>query len=141
MTGTEPVDDSTLHDFERALNDLGSARYDLTLFVTGASALSARAISDVRALCDTYLRGRYQLQVVDIRRNPDLVTSRGVLASPTLIKDFPLPKRVLVGNLSNTNRMLLALDIAPVTPDPSIGVEIDPPRQLVAGMRSDSVQT
>jgi circadian clock protein KaiB len=141
MTGSEPVDESTLHDFERALNDLGSACYDLTLFVTGASALSARAISDVRDLCDTYLPGRYQLQVVDIRRNPDLVTSRGVLASPTLIKDFPLPKRVLVGNLSNTDRMLLALDISAVVPEAPASVEVDPRRHLVPEMRSDAVQT
>lgn len=116
MSGAADADDSTLRDFERALNELGTARYELTLFVTGASALSARAIADVRTLCDTYLPGRYHLEVVDVHRNPGLVTSRGVLASPTLIKDFPLPKRVLVGDLSNTKRVLVALDIesAPV---------------------------
>lgn len=103
--------DSTLAEFERALVELGTANYELTLFVTGASALSARAVADVRSLCDAYLPGRYHLEVVDVHRNPGLVTSRGVLASPTLIKDLPLPKRVLVGDLSNTARVLLALDI------------------------------
>jgi circadian clock protein KaiB len=103
--------DSTLEQFERALAELKSARYDFTLFVTGASALSARAVADVRSLCETYLPDRYQLQVVDVHRNPDLVSSRGVLASPTLFKDFPLPKRVLVGNLSDIGRVLRALDI------------------------------
>jgi circadian clock protein KaiB len=107
--------DSTLQDFERALVELVTAKYDLTLFVTGASALSARAVADVRSLCETYLPNRYALQVVDVHRNPGLVTSRGVLASPTLIKDFPLPKRVLVGNLSDVKRVLLALDIEPAT--------------------------
>jgi circadian clock protein KaiB len=111
MTDTDPAEGGTLHDFERALVDLGSARFDLTLFVTGASALSARAISDVRTLCETYLHDRYELHIVDVRQNPAVVTSRGVLASPTLIKDFPLPKRVLVGNLSNTQRVLQGLDI------------------------------
>jgi circadian clock protein KaiB len=108
--------DSTLEEFERALVELVTAKYELTLFVTGASALSARAVADVQSLCDTYLPGRYHLEVVDVHRNPGLVTSRGVLASPTLIKDLPLPKRVLVGDLSNTKRVLLALDIdqAPV---------------------------
>jgi len=110
---TEGADgvDTTLEDFERALVDLATAKYELTLFVTGASALSARAVADVRSLCDTYLPGRYHLEVVDVHRNPSLVTSRGVLASPTLIKELPLPKRVLVGDLSNTNRVLVALDI------------------------------
>jgi circadian clock protein KaiB len=117
MTEGADAVDSTLEDFERALVELATAKYELTLFVTGASALSARAIADVRSLCDTYLPGRYHLEVVDVHRNPGLVTSRGVLASPTLIKDLPLPKRVLVGDLSNTKRVLLALDIeqAPVS--------------------------
>ena len=106
-------DDETLEEFERALVELGMAHYDLTLFVAGASKLSARAVADVRALCEAHLRDRYELQVVDVYRNPDLVTKRGVLASPTLIKDFPLPKRVLVGDLSNASRVLLALDVEP----------------------------
>lgn len=121
MSEVADADSSTLRDFERALVELVTARYELSLFVTGASALSARAIADVRTLCDTYLSGRYHLEVVDVHRNPGLVTSRGVLASPTLIKDLPLPKRVLVGDLSNTKRVLLALDIdqAP-TPSPEV---------------------
>ena len=113
MSHSGPIDDPTLHEFEAALAELGSSRYDLMLFVTGASALSARAISDVRSLCETYLPNRYHLQIVDVRENLPLVISRGVLASPTLIKDLPLPKRVLVGNLSDTKRVLLALDIDP----------------------------
>jgi circadian clock protein KaiB len=135
---SEPSDPvlSTLEVFERALVDLSEAQYDLTLFVSGASALSARAVSDVRALCETYLNNRYQLHVVDVHRNPGLVTSRGVLASPTLIKDFPLPKRVLVGNLSNTSRVLLALDIEPVVPSPLQKVS-----ETTAGQAADTVQT
>jgi circadian clock protein KaiB len=136
MSNPGPVDDSTLHEFEIALAGLGSARYDLTLFVTGASALSARAISDVRSLCDTHLPNRYDLRIVDVRENPALVISRGVLASPTLIKDLPLPRRVLVGNLSDTSRVLLALDINPPAPE----APADPRRHLVPGMRSNAVQ-
>jgi circadian clock protein KaiB len=111
---------STLGQFERALVELETATYDLTLFVTGASALSARAVTAVRALCEAHLHGRYQLQIVDVHRNPALVSARGVLASPTLIKDFPLPKRVLVGNLSDTARVLAALDVV-ANIDPIVG--------------------
>ena len=106
----------TLKDFEDALSELGSAQYALTLFVAGASALSARALTAVRAICETHLKDRYELQVVDVHRNPELMSSRGVLASPTLIKDHPLPRRVLVGDLSDTGRVLLALDIEPAAP-------------------------
>jgi circadian clock protein KaiB len=136
MKTPEPVEHSTLQAFESALADLGSARYDLTLFVTGASALSARAISDVRSLCETHLRNRYDLQVVDVRESPALVISRGVLASPTLIKDFPLPRRVLVGSLSDTRRVLLALDIEPAAEAASHDA-VTRPRHLVSNMRSD----
>ncbi|PZS26702.1 MAG: hypothetical protein DLM59_17800 [Pseudonocardiales bacterium] len=114
MNPSQGTGDSTLAQFEHALAELGLARYELTLFVAGASALSARAVADVRALGDTYLSGRYRLAVVDVHRNPDLVKSRGVLASPTLVKDSPLPKRMLVGDLSDTRRVLVALDIEPV---------------------------
>jgi circadian clock protein KaiB len=115
-TGHEPTD---LERFERALLEQERTRYDLTLFVTGASALSARAVANLRALCEKYLPDRYELHVVDVHRNPALVTSRGVLASPTLMKDFPLPRRVLVGDLSNTARVLQALDISAVA-DPAV---------------------
>lgn len=107
-------DGAALARFQEALVERDRTRYDLMLFVNGASALSARAVADVRALGDAYLHGRYRLQVVDLRRNPGLVASRGVLASPTLIKDQPLPKRVLVGDLSDTGRLLRALDIEPL---------------------------
>jgi circadian clock protein KaiB len=112
MTADESA--ATLEQFEAALIELDSARYELTLFVTGASALSARAVADVRALCETYLHDRYHLEVVDVHRDPTLVSSKGVVVSPTLIKDHPLPKRILVGDLSNTVRVLHALDIVPL---------------------------
>jgi circadian clock protein KaiB len=111
---TEGEQRETLREFEDALSELGSAQYALTLFVAGASALSARALTAVRAICETHLQDRYELQVVDVHRNPGVMSSRGVLASPTLIKDHPLPRRVLVGDLSDTSRVLLALDIEPV---------------------------
>ena len=112
---TEAPDDhgATLQAFEAALLELGKARYELTLFVNGASARSARAVADLRALCDIHLRDRYALHVIDVHLDPDQVTRRGVLAAPTLIKELPLPKRILVGNLSDVSRVLLALDIEP----------------------------
>lgn len=102
---------STLEQFERALLELANATYDFTLFVNGASARSARAIGDLQAICDQHLRNRYTFQVVDVFRDLEQVSRSGILAAPTLVKNHPLPQRVLVGDLSDTIRVLHALDI------------------------------
>lgn len=115
------IHDATLQRFERRLATLGTAQYELTLFVSGASGRSARAVANVRALCDTYLGNQYQLEVVDVHQHPELMTSRGVLAAPTLIKDAPLPVRTLVGDMSDAQRVLLALHVQPVGPAPEAG--------------------
>lgn len=99
--------------FEERLAEQQAATYELTLFVTGASDLSARAIRNVRAICETHLCGRYRLDVVDVHRDAALMVIHDVVAAPTLIKTAPLPKRMLVGDMSNTVRVLNALDIQP----------------------------
>lgn len=103
--------DAYIRRFEERLAELASAHYVLTLFVTGASDLSVRAISNVRALCEEHLAGRYNLEVVDIHRDAARVRSNDVVAAPTLIREMPLPKRMLVGDLSDTSRVLSVLDI------------------------------
>jgi circadian clock protein KaiB len=106
--------DSTVSQFEDALSDLTVNDYVLTLFVAGASDMSVRAIRNVRAICETYLLGRYQLQVVDIHRDATLMSTYDVVAAPTLVRDAPSPKRMLVGDLSDTARVLAALDIVAI---------------------------
>jgi circadian clock protein KaiB len=110
--------DSTIERFEDELAALDEACYELTLFVSGASELSARAIANARQLCDTHLAGRYHLTVVDVHEDPAAVISSRVVAAPTLVKNRPLPVRKLVGDLSQTVKVLLALElpIAEATP-------------------------
>ena len=86
-------------------------RYDLILFISGASASSTRAVTDVRTFCDLYLWGRHQLRIVDVYRDPGEATAHGVLGMPTLIKEHPLPRRVMVGDLSDPDQLLLNLSI------------------------------
>jgi len=88
-------------------------RRELTLFVSGASDLSARAIADARALCDVH----YQLSIVDVHEDPAAVLSHGVLAAPTLVRSQPLPLRRFIGDLSQTDAVLLKLEIAPHASD------------------------
>jgi circadian clock protein KaiB len=85
--------------------------YELTLFVNGASDLSARAIANARRLCDTHLDGRCRLSVVDLQEDPAAVVSSRVLAAPTLVRNRPLPVRKLVGDLSRIDKVLQALEL------------------------------
>lgn len=105
------VGDSALERMEAALAELEVANYELTLFVSGASTSSAKAISNARALCEAHLAGRYVLTIVDVNQFPELARGRRVLATPTLIKGHPAPERMLVGDLSDRDRVLLALDV------------------------------
>ena len=107
MTGPH---DETLKRFEAGLES-SDETFELTLFVSGASALSVRAIANARKLCDVHLRGRHHLQVVDMHDDPTAFISGWVLATPTLVKSLPLPVRKLVGDLSRTEKVLWALDI------------------------------
>ncbi|HET9104911.1 MAG TPA: circadian clock KaiB family protein [Solirubrobacteraceae bacterium] len=106
----------TRAQFETALAELEDGTYRLTLFVSGASGFSSQAISDVRAMCDAHLDGRYHLEIVDLNQQPLLAGEHQVLATPTLVKDHPLPVRMLVGDMSDHPRVLVALDVRPVRP-------------------------
>ena len=91
-------------------------RPELTLFVSGASDLSARAIADATELCDVRLSGRFRLAVVDVNEDPDATRSSGVHAAPTLVRPSPLPMRRFVGDLSDADAVLLRLGLADAGP-------------------------
>jgi circadian clock protein KaiB len=86
-------------------------RYVLTLYVTGATAGSLRAIANLKAICEQHLKGRYQLEVVDVYRRPERLRKDQVVAVPTLIRKLPTPLRLLVGDLSRTEQVLQGLGL------------------------------
>jgi circadian clock protein KaiB len=98
--------------FEAAMAEPGQ-KYELRLYVAGQTPRSRMAISAIRKICDEYLAGRYDLEVIDIFQDPELGAEAQLFAAPTLIKSLPLPLRRLVGDMSNKNKVLLALNIAP----------------------------
>jgi circadian clock protein KaiB len=114
-----PSAEPLLEGFQRALSELETEPLALTLFVSGASDFSALAISNIRRICDSYLAGRYHLDIVDLNQEPDLAAEHQVLATPTLVKDHPLPTCILVGDMSDHVRILLALDVTRTTGPPS----------------------
>jgi circadian clock protein KaiB len=97
--------------FDRAVHGPPGERYILRLYVTGMTARSARAVRNLRAICDEYLEGRYELDVIDIYQQPVLTKGEQIIAAPTLIKKLPLPMRRIIGDMSNRERVLLGLDL------------------------------
>ncbi len=90
-------------------------RLGLTLFVSGASPTSALAERRLRAMCDRHFASGYDLKIVDIYQEPAEVVARGVLAVPTLIKELPLPVRVLIGDFTDEPMVLAVLGRPPAT--------------------------
>lgn len=88
-------------------------RYALRLYVTGMTPRSIEAIASIKMLCEQRLAGRYELEIVDLYQKPVLGRGDQIIASPTLVKRRPLPLRRMIGNLADTERVLLALDLIP----------------------------
>lgn len=104
--------------FEQAIKEARQGQcYVLRLYVTGTTARSAAAITNIRKLCEEHLKGHYDLEVIDIYQQPVLAQGEQIIAAPTLIKKLPVPLRKVVGDLSNENRVLMGLDLQP-RPEP-----------------------
>jgi circadian clock protein KaiB len=101
----------TTQEFEEALKRLGQEKYVLRLFVAGMSPKSLMAIENIKRICETYLEGRYQLEVIDVYQQPILAKDGQIVAAPTLIKELPPPLRKLVGSMSDTGRVLVGMDL------------------------------
>ncbi|MBF0409718.1 MAG: circadian clock KaiB family protein [Candidatus Riflebacteria bacterium] len=85
--------------------------YALRLFIAGASPLSNRALVNLRRICEKYLKDRYDLEVIDIYQQPKLAREANILATPTLIRVLPVPVRRIIGDFSNLQRVLAALEL------------------------------
>jgi len=83
----------------------------LKLYVSGMSSKSMKAIENIKLLCDEHLRGSFELEIIDIYKNPKLASEQHIVFSPSLLKKLPLPQKTLVGTLSDTKKVLHALGI------------------------------
>ncbi|CAH2602081.1 Circadian clock protein KaiB [Rhodovastum atsumiense] len=93
--------------------DPASSRYVLRLYVSGRAARSARAIVNIRHICETHLKNQYELEVIDIYQDPQGLRENQVVAVPTLIRLLPEPLRRMIGDLSDSDRVLAGLEIIP----------------------------
>jgi circadian clock protein KaiB len=95
----------------RAPRKAASRPYILKLYVAGQSPKSVNAIANIKKLCEAYLPGRYVLDVIDLYQQPQLAQGEQIIAVPTLIRTRPSPIRRIIGDMSNTERVLVGLDI------------------------------
>jgi circadian clock protein KaiB len=112
---SDPGDENTTSEFDKALSRVSDDRYVLRLYLTGSTSRSHRALEAIKTLCERYLKGRYELEVVDLYQQPERADAAQIFALPTLVKELPLPVRRLVGDLTSPDRVLIALNLKPET--------------------------
>jgi circadian clock protein KaiB len=97
--------------------------WDLRLYVAGPTPKSVAAFRNLEQLCQEHLAGRYRIEIIDLMKNPQLAQGDQILAVPTLVRKLPSPIRKVIGNLSNTERVLVGLDLRPRNAGPSAAVK------------------
>ena len=93
--------------------DADPGHYHLRLYVAGQTAKSLAAVANLKRVCEEHLAGRYEIEVIDLLQNPRLAAGDQILAIPTLVRRLPAPLKRIIGDLSNTEKVLIGLDIRP----------------------------
>ena len=106
----DPVEDGT--------GDTDLNPYHLRLYVAGQTTKSRAALANLKRICEEHLAGRYDIEVVDLMKNPQLAAGDQILALPTLVRRLPSPLKRIIGDLSNSEKVLVGLDIRPKAPAP-----------------------
>ena len=112
-TGTGKIPGDVTAEFEQALKKRKTEHYVLRLYVAGNNLRSQIAIENVKKICEDYLIGRYELEVIDIYRDRTKNPVDLVLAAPTLVKKLPLPLRRVIGDMTRKDKVLVGLDLVP----------------------------
>ncbi len=107
MNATEGADTDTVD---------GQEIWLLRLYVAGQSPKSLRAFANLKRMCEEHLAGRYEIEIIDLAEHPGLAKSDDILAIPTLVRRLPAPLRKIIGDLSNTEKVLVGLRVEPASP-------------------------
>ena len=95
-------------------NNGGEVLWELRLYVAGQTPKSITAFANLKKICEEYMPGKYKIEIIDLIQNPQLAKGDQILAVPTLVKKFPPPLNKIIGDLSNTQRVLVGLDLVPL---------------------------
>jgi circadian clock protein KaiB len=96
-----------------------SETYELRLYVAGQTPKSVQAFANLKAICEAHLKGRYRIEVVDLLKNPTLARGDQILAVPTLVRKLPQPMKKIIGDFTDTERVLVGLNLVPVGAAPA----------------------
>jgi circadian clock protein KaiB len=108
----EPIAMQLSEDQSPATSSSDNAKaYVLRLYVAGQTPKSVLAIANLREICETHLQGRYEIEIIDLLENPQLAKGDQILALPTLVRRLPEPIKRIIGDLSNTERVLVGLEL------------------------------
>lgn len=105
-----PIVQDATKDFELAL-DTEQGQYVLRLYISGMTSNSRKAIENTKKICDEFLEGHYELEIIDIHQQPIFAKEGQIVAAPTLVKELPPPLRKFIGDMSKTERILAGLDL------------------------------
>ncbi len=104
------------HTHKATTNAVDDDLWELRLYVAGQTPKSLAAFANLKKLCEEHLAGKYRIEVIDLIENPTLAKGDQILAIPTLVRKLPEPVKKIIGDLSNTERVLVGLDLRPVYP-------------------------
>jgi circadian clock protein KaiB len=97
----------------KAAKRKGDQRWDLRLYVAGQTPRSIAAFANLKKICEEHLKGKFHIEMIDLLQNPKLARGDQILAIPTLVRRLPPPLKKIIGDLSNTERVLVGLDVRP----------------------------
>jgi circadian clock protein KaiB len=110
---TTEDNDYLMDNFEQTISELENQHYYLRLYIAGTTPRSIRALQRIKSICETYLQGRCELEVIDVYQSSEQLQLDNIVVIPTLIKQLPLPLQRMIGDLSDTEKVLFGLDIVP----------------------------
>ncbi|MEG4584308.1 circadian clock KaiB family protein [Microcoleus sp. MOSTC5] len=113
MIDSEDFNLITTELFEQALSQSQEQYYILRLYIAGTTLQSVTALQNIKKICEQHLQGRYELEVIDIYQQTEAAIAENIVAVPTLIKQLPTPLQKIIGNLSNTEKVLMGLNLVP----------------------------
>lgn len=109
----QPKGQTDKEKIEQALEAQDDRNYVLRLYVAGMTPKSTLAVKNIKKICEDHLAGRYSLEVIDLYKRPALADGEQIIAAPTLLKKLPLPLRRFIGDMSNTEKIIVGLDLRP----------------------------
>jgi circadian clock protein KaiB len=102
-----------VNDLETIIVNADAKKWNLRLYVAGQTPKSIVALANQKRICDEHMNGQYTIEVIDLMENPQLAQKDQIVAIPTLVRELPSPLKRIIGDLSNTDRVLVGLDVVP----------------------------